>query len=137
MIPDKLDPFMFPAEPKAAPPTATREGVPARVKPPPPGLTITTPTVKLQSAPSKSAPVPPEAVTAAAKAKAAAEETRRSAAASTSDQLPSRASLATGRRRAYYMDDHLPSTSTPLLSMLMVKRCPPSTLMVPATSWNW
>ena len=106
--PDKLDPSMFPAEPKAAPPTATREGVSARVKPPPPGLTITTPTVKLQSAPSKSSPVPPEAVTAAAKAKAAAEETRRSAAASTSDQLPSQASLATGRRRAYYMDDHLP-----------------------------
>ena len=52
--------------------------------------------------------MPPEAVTAAAKAKAGAEETRRSAAASTSDQLPSQASLATGRRRAYYMDDRTP-----------------------------
>ena len=106
--PEDLDPAMFPAAPTSAPQQATREGELPRVKPPPPGLVIRMPTVKLQSVPAKAAPVPPEAVTAAAKAKAAAEEIREEPAASTSSQLPSRASLTPGRRRAYFMDDHLP-----------------------------
>ena len=79
---------MFPAAATSAPQQATREGEPPRVKPPPPGLVIMTPTVKLQSVPAKAAPVPPEAMTAAAKAKAA----------------PHRQ----GCKRAYFMDDHLP-----------------------------
>ena len=97
--PNDFDPAMFPAAP-AAPPLATREGVAPKVKPPPPGLKITTPTVTLQSAP-KAAPVPPEAVATAASASSRP-------AAKTSDQLPSAASLPSGYRRAYFMEDHLP-----------------------------
>ena len=96
---DNLDPTMFPAAATSASQQATRKGVP-----PPPGLVIMTPTVKLSSVPAKAAPVPAEAITAAAKAQAAA----KASAASTSSQLPSQASLTQGRKRAYFMDDHLP-----------------------------
>ena len=63
----------------------------------PPGLKIITPTVTLQSAPK----APPEAVAAAASASSRP-------AAKTSDQLPSPASLPSGYRMAYFMEDHLP-----------------------------
>ena len=82
--PNDLDPAMFPAAP-AAPPPATREGFAPKVKPPPPGLKIATPTVTLQSAP-KAAPVPQEVVAAAASA---------------SSSLPS------GYGRAYFMEGSL------------------------------
>ena len=54
--PDSLDPATFPAEPAAPSSSAAREGVPPRVKPPPPGLIVQTPTVKLSSAPPKAMP---------------------------------------------------------------------------------
>ena len=54
--PDSLDPTVFPAEPRAASSAAAREGVPPKVKPPPPGLIVQTPTVKLSSAPPKAMP---------------------------------------------------------------------------------
>ena len=54
--PDSLDPMVFPAEPRAASSAAVREDVPPKVKPPPPGLIVQTPTVKLSSAPPKAMP---------------------------------------------------------------------------------
>ena len=100
--PDDLDPTVFPAAPKAASSAAVREDVPPKVKPPPPGLVVQTPTVKLSSA-------PPMKMPAVAKVHEAAKAAASSiASGSTPSQVPSQASLNQGQKRSYFMDDHLP-----------------------------